>query len=108
MQRLEQWLSGYRLPDRGDPLYEVEAAHLDLLRGFYALLCVTGDAPDPITAVRAHLSDFPDFPLTGSPTDPLLVLGVARPGGAVVDLKNRLLAQLTPEQAAEYLVLSNA
>lgn len=105
MQRLEQWLAGYRLPDRSDPLYEIEAGNLDLLRSFYALLCVTGESADPIAAVRSHVSDFPDFPLSGSPTDPLLILGVARPRGPLVELKKRLLDGLTPEQAAEYLVL---
>ncbi len=105
MQRLEEWLAGYRLPDPSDPLYEMEVGNLDLLRSFYALLCVTGEASDPVAAVRSHLSDFPDFPLSGSPTDPLLILGVARPSGPLVDLKKRLLEGLTAEQAAEYLVL---
>lgn len=107
MQRLEQWLAGYRLPDAADPEYSIEVAHFDLLRSFYALLCLTGAAPDPLSAVRAHLSDFPDFPLSGSPTDALVVLGVARPTGPVVELKKRLLDALTPEQAAEYLALTD-
>lgn len=108
MQRLEHWLAGYRLPDAADPLYDIEVANLDLLRSFYALLALTTDAPDPISAIRHHLPDFPNFPLSGSPTDPLLVLGVARPRGPVVDLKERLRDNLTPEQAAEYLVLTDA
>lgn len=105
MQRLDRWLAGYRLPDGDDPLYEIEAGNLELLRSFYALLCLTSQAPDPVSAVRDHLSDFPDFPLSGSPTDPLLILGVARASGPLVDLKKRLLEGLTAEQAAEYLML---
>lgn len=108
MQRLEHWLSGYRLPDAADPLYDVEAANLDLLRSFYALLAVTTDAPDPLSALREHLPNFPAFPLSGSPTDPLIALGVARKSGPVVDLKQRLQESLTAEQAAEYLVLAGA
>ena len=108
MQRLEEWLAGYRLPDSTDPLYDLELAHLDMLRSFYALLCVTGEAPDPVSAVRTHLPDFPSFPLSGSPTEPLRVLGVARPTGPVVELKERLLDGLTAEQAAEYLTLAES
>lgn len=108
MQRLEEWLAGYRLPDSADPLYEVEASHLDILRSFYALLCVTGEAADPVSAVRAHLPEFPDFPLSGSPTEPLRILGVARPTGPVAELKERLLEGLTAEQAAAYLTLAES
>lgn len=108
MQRLEQWLSGYRLPDADDPLYSVEVSNLELLRSFYALLAITTPADDPLTALRQHLPDFPAFPLTGSPTDPLVALGVARRSGPVVDLKHRLQQNLTADQAAEYLVLSEA
>ena len=107
-QRLEQWLSGYRLPDADDPLYEIEVANLDILRSFYALLAVTTQAPDPLSAVREHLPDFPAFPLSGSPTDPLIALGVARKSGPLVELKQRLQESLTAEQAAEYLVLAGA
>ncbi len=108
MQRLEGWLAGYRLPPAGDPLYEVELANLDVLRSFYALLAVTGNEPDPLTAVRAHVPDFPAFPLSGTPTEALVVLGVARRSGPLVDLKTRLQEGLTPEQAAEYLTLLEA
>lgn len=106
MQRLEDWLAGYRLPDQADPHYEIEVVHLGILRAFYALLCLTGDSTDPLSAVRRHLPDFPEFPLHGSPSEALRVLGVARVTGPLVDLKNRLLDGLTAEQAAQYLVLS--
>lgn len=105
MQRLERWLAGYRLPPAEDPLHRVEAANLEVLRSFYALLALTGAESDPVAAVRSHIPDFPDFALQGSPTDALLVLGVARPRGALVDLKRKLQEQLTPEQAAAYLTL---
>ncbi|MBS2034889.1 hypothetical protein JST97_07870 [bacterium] len=105
MQRLERWMAGYRLPPVGDPLHEVESANLEVLRSFYALLAVTGQEPDPLTAVRAHFPDFPEFALDGSPSEALVVLGVARPRGPLVDLKARLQEQLSPEQAAEYLTL---
>ena len=107
MQRLEQWLAGYRLPAAADPLYAIELANLDLLRSFYALLALTGAAPDPVAAVRAHVPDFPDFPTTGLPTQALVILGVARARGPLVDLKRQLLEELTPEQAAEYLSISD-
>ena len=106
MQRLEDWLAGYRLPHPADPLYEIEAAHLGILRAFFALLCLTGDSNDPLSAVRSHVPDFPDFPRNGAPSDALRVLGVARPSGPLVDLKNHLLDRLTAEQAAQFLVLS--
>jgi hypothetical protein len=108
MQRLEEWLSGYRLPPAGDPLHAVEAANLDVLRSFYALLALTGEEADPLSAVRRHVPDFPSFPLSGAPTDALVVLGVARSRGPLVELKARLQEQLTPEQAAEYLTLLEA
>ncbi|MFN8611389.1 MAG: hypothetical protein U0931_27840 [Vulcanimicrobiota bacterium] len=105
MQRLERWLAGYRLPGADDPLFQVESDNLELLRAFYALLAMTGEEADPIKAVRAHIPDFPAFALEGSPTDALLVLGVGRASGPLVELKARLQQQLTPEQAAEYLTL---
>lgn len=103
MQRLKEWLAGYRLPDAQQPLYAVELANLDILRSFYALLALTGQAADPVAAVREHVPDFVAFPLSGLPSDALIVLGVARPAGPLVDVQQRLLAGLSAEQAAEYL-----
>ena len=103
MQRLKEWLAGYRLPDPQQPLYAVELANLDILRSFYALLALTGQQRDPVAAVREHISDFAAFPLSGLPSEALIVLGVARPTGPLADLQQRLLAGLSAQQAAEYL-----
>lgn len=106
MQRLDQWLAGYQLPAPTDPLFSIELANLEVLRSFYALLALTGEEADPVSAVRRHLPDFPDFPLRGSATGPLVALGVARPRGPVAELKRQLLESLSAEQAAEYLVIN--
>ena len=105
---LERWLMGYRLPDLDDPLVEVEAADLEILKLFYSLLLVTAPAPpaDPVSALRAHLPDFPTFPIFGRPSDALVVLGVARPTGPARELQDRLLESLTPEQSTLMLILS--
>lgn len=105
MERLDAWLSGCTLPPPNDPRYEIESANLDILRAFLALLVVTGDAPDPVSAVRAHCPDLEAFPLQGPPSRMLAALGVARPSGPLVDLGERLRATLTPAQAAAYLRL---
>lgn len=99
---------GYRLPADDHPLVEVEAADLEILRLFYALLLVSAPTPaaDPISAVRAHVPDFPSFPIFGAPSEALIVLGIARPSGPLVDLQKRLREALTGDQAATLLILA--
>jgi hypothetical protein len=105
---LQRWLMGYRLPPADDPLAEVEAADLQILRLFFSLLLVSAPSPpfDPISAVRAHLPDFPSFPLFGLPSEALIVSGIARPSGPAVELQQRLLEGLSADQAATMLVLA--
>ena len=105
---LQRWMMGYRLPADDHPLVEVEAADLEILRLFYALLLVSASSPpaDPISAVRAYLPDFPSFPIFGQPSEALIVLGIARPSGPLVELRKRLQKELTPDQAATMLILA--
>jgi len=105
---LQRWLMGYRLPPADDPLAEVEAADLQVLKLFYSLLLVSAPTPpfDPVSAVRAHLPDFPSFPIFGLPSEALIGLGIARPSGPTVELQQRLLEGLSADQAATMMILS--
>lgn len=101
-------MAGYKLPEYGSPMFEVEAADLEVLRGFLALLLVSADKPprDPVSALKAHLPEHPGFPLFGPPSDALLALKVMHKDGPVKELQTRLTQQLSAEQAAAYMILS--
>ena len=107
---LQSWLTGYRLPSIESPLFEVEEANLGILRYFLAVLAVSAGLPqgDPLTVLRQHIIDCPDFPREGYPSSALQSLGVARPQGPLVELQDRLLQSFTGEQRAMVVILSGA
>ena len=107
---LDLWVAGYRLPSIDDPTYAVEEADLEIIRDFFALLLVTAPVipSSPLAAIRTHLPDFPEFPMHGLPSDGLVALGVARPSGPIVQLRQRLTEELDAEQAASYMALAGS
>lgn len=103
--RLSRWLAGYSLPAADHPLAHVEAAHLQVLKAFLALLLVTHPHQEPQDALSQLLPEGPPLPLQGPPSEVLIRLGLSRPRGPLIDLQNRLQSRLDAEQAALYLRL---
>lgn len=105
---LKVWMSGFILPPKASPLYEMEAADLALVRDFFALLlvCLQGSAQSPLQEARRHWPDIPEFSPFGLPSSLLSVTGIARKGSVGESVLTRLRQSLDNEQAATYLVLS--